>query len=89
MAKIEIEDCTAGIIVMDALIGNCLEPFQIRLNEHGIFEYKVRGVPVPYDVYRDSLRLAEMDRFDPRDPRFSSSGSDGNDDGGGQNVMVH
>jgi hypothetical protein len=66
MTQINVEDARAGVIVMNGLVGNCLEMFEIRLHE-GTFHYWVRNVEVPVETYRDALVLANLDRFDPRD----------------------
>ena len=67
MTKIDVEDIKAGVIVMNGLIGNCMEMFEIRLHE-GAYHYWVRAIEVPVDVYRDAFELATRDRYDPLSP---------------------
>ncbi len=66
MPKIDVMDTRDGVIVMNGLVGNCMEMFEIRYLG-GTFHYWVRDLEVPLETYRDALQLASMDRFDPRD----------------------
>jgi hypothetical protein len=70
--KIEVEDATAGIVIMDGLIGNCLSLFEIRYCDDGDVRYLVCGQDVPRQAYLDAFELAKHDRFDPGDPSFEA-----------------
>lgn len=64
MTKIDVEDAKPGVIVMNGLIGNCAEMFEIRIHE-GSYHYWVREIEVPPEVYRDAFELATRDRYIP------------------------
>lgn len=64
MTKIDVEDAHAGTIVMNGLVGNCMEMFEIRVVDSR-YHYWVRDLEVPLQVYRDALELATRDRYDP------------------------
>ncbi len=64
LTKINVEDATAGVIIMNGLIGNCMEMFEITVHE-GSYHYWVREVEVPVEIYRDALELARLDRYEP------------------------
>jgi len=56
--------------VMSALIGACFEPFAIRREAAGEYQYRVRGIEVTRRVFLDAFEIARADRFDPDDPQF-------------------
>lgn len=64
MTKIDVEAVKPGVIVMNGLIGNCAEMFEIRVCE-GRYHYWVRDVEVTPEVYRDAFELATRDRYEP------------------------
>ena len=65
MTAIEIVDTRAGTIVMNGLVGNCLELFEIRIQD-GDYHYWVGELEVTREAYLDSLDLAVKDRFEPK-----------------------
>lgn len=70
---ITVEDATAGIPIMQALVGNCLDQFEIRFVEDGNYRYMVCGRHVPREVYLDALELAKVDRYEPTEAELRSA----------------
>lgn len=69
-----IENEPTGDIIMNALIGPCLEHFEIRAEdvvggasrpEHYTYHYWVHGRRVPREVFVDAMAIARADQFDP------------------------
>lgn len=70
---IKYED-VSGILIMDALIGNCDSLFAIEMVEDGNYRYLVRHQPVSRKVFLDALKIAKLDRYDPNSRRYPRPG---------------
>lgn len=67
-----------GRAIMDALIGNSKELFEVWQHENGDIAYYIRLRRVSREVFFDALEIARLDQYDPQEGIALPEQGDGN-----------